>query len=234
MENIKIQGAKIHNLKNMNLTIPKRKLVVITGISGSGKSSLAFDILFEEGKNQYLRSIGVLAGLDKEDRFDTIEGLGPTVSVRQNTIRQSNPRSTVGSKTGILSQLALVFSADGMSLDEQEEHLSPAHFLYTTAEGMCIHCQGRGSYYDIDLEQLIPDKSSTLAEVYEKLKVTSGFLRILKKKIGSYFDTIFWQLPEEVREEVVYGTYDNGKQSIVSRGYFETHMKKGKMWKRFM
>ena len=64
MENIKIQGAKIHNLKNMNLTIPKRKLVVITGISGSGKSSLAFDILFEEGKNQYLRSIGVLAGLD--------------------------------------------------------------------------------------------------------------------------------------------------------------------------
>ena len=125
MENIKIQGAKIHNLKNINLIIPKRKLVVITGISGSGKSSLAFDILFEEGKNQYLRSIGVLAGLDKEDRFDTIEGLGPTVSVRQNTIRQSNPRSTVGSKTGILSQLALVFSADGMSLDEQEGHLSP-------------------------------------------------------------------------------------------------------------
>ena len=227
MENIKIQGAKIHNLKNINLIIPKRKLVVITGISGSGKSSLAFDILFEEGKNQYLRSIGVLAGLDKEDRFDTIEGLGPTVSVRQNTIRQSNPRSTVGSKTGILSQLALVFSADGMSLDEQEGHLSPAHFLYTTAEGMCIHCQGRGSYYDIDLEQLIPDKSTTLAEVYEKLKVTAGFLRILKKKIGSYFDTIFWQLPEEVREEVVYGTYDNGKQSYCIERILRNAYEKG-------
>jgi len=77
MEKIMIQGARIHNLKNINLTIPKRQLVVITGISGSGKSSLAFDILFEEGKNQYLRSIGILAGLDNEDRFDTMEGLRP-------------------------------------------------------------------------------------------------------------------------------------------------------------
>ncbi|MBQ4523280.1 MAG: excinuclease ABC subunit UvrA [Lachnospiraceae bacterium] len=227
MENIKIQGAKIHNLKNINLTIPKHQLVVITGISGSGKSSLAFDILFEEGKNQYLRSIGVLAGLDKEDRFDTIEGLGPTVSVRQNTIRQSNPRSTVGSKTGILSQLALVFSADGTFLEEKEEHLSPAHFLYTTAEGMCIHCQGRGFYYDIDLKQLIPGETITLTEVYEKLKVTSGFLRILKKKIGNYFDTPFWQLPEEVREEVVYGTYDNGKQSYCIERILRNAYEKG-------
>ena len=63
MEKIRIQGARVHNLKNINLTIPKRQLVVITGISGSGKSSLAFDILFEEGKNQYLRSIGILAGM---------------------------------------------------------------------------------------------------------------------------------------------------------------------------
>jgi len=85
----------------LDLTIPKRQLVVITGISGSGKSSLAFDILFEEGKNQYLRSIGILAGLDKEDRFDAMEGIGPTVAVRQNTIRQSNPRSTVGNSCSL-------------------------------------------------------------------------------------------------------------------------------------
>ena len=115
MEEIKIHGARIHNLKNINLTIPKHQLVVITGISGSGKSSLAFDILFEEGKNQYLRSIGILAGLDNEDRFDTIEGIGPTVAVHQNTIRQSNPRSTVGTKTGILNQLALIYASDGKS-----------------------------------------------------------------------------------------------------------------------
>ena len=78
MEEIKIQGARIHNLKNINITIPKQQLVVITGISGSGKSSLAFDIIFEEGKNQYLKSIGILAGLDNEDRFDMMEGIGPT------------------------------------------------------------------------------------------------------------------------------------------------------------
>jgi excinuclease ABC A subunit len=213
MKEIKIQGARIHNLKNINLTIPKNKLVVITGISGSGKSSLAFDILFEEGKNQYLRSIGILTGLDKEDRFNTIEGMGPTVAVRQNTIRQSNPRSTVGTKTGILNQLAFLYASDGKALDEHSEHLSTGFFLYTTADGMCISCQGRGSYYDINLEQLIPDKTTTLLEVYECLQVTTGFMRILKKKYGMYFDTHFWKLPEDIRGEVVYGTYDNGKQS---------------------
>ncbi len=213
MEEIRIQGARIHNLKNINLTIPKRQLVVITGISGSGKSSLAFDILFEEGKNQYLRSIGILAGLDNEDRFDKMEGIGPTVAVRQNIIRQSNPRSTVGSKTGILNQLALVYASDGRALEERKEQRSPSLFLYTTADGMCIQCQGRGSFYDVDLEQLIPNKMTTLAEVYESLNVTSGFLRLLRIKYSEHFKTPFWQLPEDVREEVVYGTYDNGKQS---------------------
>lgn len=227
MEEIKIHGARIHNLKNINLTIPKRQLVVITGISGSGKSSLAFDILFEEGKNQYLRSIGILAGLDNEDRFDTMEGIGPTVAVHQNTIRQSNPRSTVGTKTGILNQLALVYASDGKALDEHREHLSPGLFLYTTADGMCISCQGRGSYYDINLEQLIPDKATTLLEVYEGLKVTTGFLRILKKKYGMYFDTPFWQLPEDIQDEVVYGTYDNGKQSYCLERILRNAYEKG-------
>ncbi len=213
MEEIKIQGARIHNLQNINLTIPKHELVVITGISGSGKSSLAFDILFEEGKNRYLRSIGILAGTYNEDRFDTMEGIGPTVAVRQNTIRQSNPRSTVGTKTGILRQLALVYASDGKTLDEHREHLSPSFFLYTTPDGMCLSCQGRGSYYDINLEELIPDKKATLLEVYERLQVTAGFLRNLKKKYGMYFETPFWQLSEDIQGEVIYGTYDNGKQS---------------------
>lgn len=227
MERINIQGARIHNLKNINLSIPKSQLVVITGISGSGKSSLAFDIIFEEGKNQYLSSIGILAGFDKEDRFDSIEGIGPTVAVRQNTIRQSNPRSTVGTKTGILNQLAFIFASDGKAIQEQEEHLSPSHFLYTTADGMCIQCQGRGSYYDINLEQLIPDKSTTLLEVYEKLKVTSGFLRILRKKLGTYFDTPFWQLPEDIQEEVVYGTFEHGKQSYCVERILRNAFEKG-------
>lgn len=227
MEEIKIHGARIHNLKNIDLTIPKRQLVVITGVSGSGKSSLAFDIVFEEGKNQYLRSIGILAGLDNEDRFDSIEGIGPTVAVCQNTIRQSNPRSTVGTKTGILNQLALIYASDGKALEGHRKLLSPGSFIYTTADGMCINCKGRGSYYDINLKQLIPNKTTTLLEVYEGLKVTSGFLRILKKKYRMYFDTSFWQLPEDIRDEVVYGTYDNGKQSYCLERILRNAYEKG-------
>lgn len=227
MEEIKVHGARIHNLKNINLTIPKHKLIVITGISGSGKSSLAFDILFEEGKNQYLRSIGILAGLEKEERFDTIEGIGPTVSVRQNTIRQSNPRSTVGSKTGILNQLALVYASDGKNPLKSYHHLSPAYFLYTTVDGMCIHCQGRGSYYDVDINKLVPDKMVTLSELYRKLKVTKGFMRILEKKLGMYFETPFWELPDEIRDEVVYGTYENGKQSYCIERILRNSYEKG-------
>lgn len=227
MEEIKIHGARIHNLKNIDLTIPKRQLVVITGVSGSGKSSLAFDILFQEGKNQYLRSIGILAGLDNEDRFDSIEGIGPTVAVCQNTIRQSNPRSTVGTKTGILNELALIYASDGKVLEEHKKLLSPGSFIYTTADGMCINCKGRGSYYDINLRQLIPNKTTTLLEVYKGLKVTSGFLRILKKKYGMYFDTSFWQLPEDIQDEVVYGTYDNGKQSYCLERILRNAYEKG-------
>ncbi len=227
MEILKICGARIHNLKNMNLTIPKGKLIVITGISGSGKSSLAFDILFEEGKNQYLQSIGILAGLDNEDRFDKVEGIGPTVAVRQNTIRQSNPRSTVGSKIGLLNQLALLYASDGKNVEEFREPLPPGHFLYTTGEGMCISCQGKGSFYDINLEQLIPDKSTTLCEVYKRLQVTNGFLSILKKKYSKYLDTPFWQLSEEVKDEVVYGTYEKGKQSYCVERILRNAYEKG-------
>ena len=227
METIKIKGACIHNLKNIDVTIPKRKLVVITGISGSGKSSLAFDILFEEGKNQYLRSIGILAGLEKEERFDTIDGLGPTVAVRQNTIRQNNPRSTVGTKTGILNQLALLYASEAEVAGAKGEHLSPGAFLYTTADGMCVNCQGKGFYYEVNLEKLVQDKETTLLEVYKRLKVTAGFLRILKKKFGAYFETPFWELPEDILDEVVYGTYENGKQSYCIERILRNAYEKG-------
>ena len=227
MEMIQVQGAHIHNLKNINVNIPKQKLIVITGISGSGKSSLAFDILFEEGKNQYLRSIGILAGLDNEDRFERLEGIGPTVAVRQNLIRQNNPRSTVGSKTGLLNELALIYASEGKNKEGENRHLSPSTFLYTSADGMCINCQGRGTYYEVDLKQLVPNPHMTLIELYHMLKVTSGFMRLLEKKYGDYFNRAFWELPEDVRDEVVYGTYDNGKQSYCIERILRNAYEKG-------
>ena len=227
MEEIRIKGARIHNLKNVDITIPKRKLVVITGISGSGKSSLAFDVLFEEGKNQYLNSLGILAGLEKEERFDEIEGIGPAIAIKQNVIRQNNPRSTVGTKSGILNQLSLIYTSDGISLRENNNQFSPSHFLYTTADGMCVNCQGRGVYYDVNIEKLIPNKETTLIEVYENMKVTPGFLRILKKKFGAYFEMPFWDIPEEIREEIIYGTFEQGKQSYCIERILKNAHEKG-------
>ena len=113
MKHIDIDNARIHNLKNINVSIPKDKLVVVTGVSGSGKSSLVFDIIFEEGKKQYLQTIGMIPGITEEDKFDQISGIGPTVAVQQAIIRQSNPRSMVGTRTKILTYLAMLYAREG-------------------------------------------------------------------------------------------------------------------------
>jgi excinuclease UvrABC ATPase subunit len=106
MKTIEIHCARIHNLKQINVTIPKEQLVVVTGVSGSGKLSLIFEVIFEEGRCQYLQSIGMLPGIAEERKYDQITGLGPTVAVQQAIIRQSNPRSMVGTKTKVLTYLS--------------------------------------------------------------------------------------------------------------------------------
>lgn len=116
MDSIKITGAREHNLKDVSLTLPRRKLVVITGISGSGKSSLAFDTLFAEGQRRYMESLSAYARqfveqIDKPD-VDAIEGLSPSISVDQKTF-QRNPRSTVGTITEIYDFLRLLFARLG-------------------------------------------------------------------------------------------------------------------------
>ncbi len=116
MDRIKIVGARQHNLKNVDLAIPRRSLVVITGLSGSGKSSLAFDTIFAEGQRRYMESLSNYARqfvekLDKPD-VDSIEGLSPSVAVDQRSF-QRNPRSTVGTVTEVYDFLRLLFSRVG-------------------------------------------------------------------------------------------------------------------------
>lgn len=113
MDEIKIVGARIHNLKSLNVNIPKKKITLITGVSGSGKSSLAFDIIFNEGMNRYLQAIGFPPKLEDEKPFDLIEGLSPTVAVEQRTTRAFNPRSTVGTKTIIYNLLRMLYAIEG-------------------------------------------------------------------------------------------------------------------------
>ena len=111
-----IKGARQHNLKNINVEIPRDKLVVITGLSGSGKSSLAFDTIYAEGQRRYVESLSAyarqfLGQMDKPD-VDYIEGLSPTISIDQKTAGR-NPRSTVGTVTEIYDYLRLLFARIG-------------------------------------------------------------------------------------------------------------------------
>ena len=115
-EKLIVKGARQHNLKNINVEIPRNKLVVITGLSGSGKSSLAFDTIYAEGQRRYVESLSAyarqfLGQMDKPD-VDYIEGLSPAISIDQKTTSR-NPRSTVGTVTEIYDYLRLLFARAG-------------------------------------------------------------------------------------------------------------------------
>ncbi|WP_128894124.1 excinuclease ABC subunit UvrA [Longirhabdus pacifica] len=224
MKNIVIQGARLHNLKGIDISIPKNKLVVMTGVSGSGKSSLAFDIIFEEGRKQYLQSLGVFTALVEEDKFDHIAGISPTIAVQQNMIRQRNTRSTVGTKTNILKMMALLFamkreiscSVCGTMLDSYftcpqcehvEESLPVGYFLYNNPNGMCIRCSGKGTYAEINLNTLIPDEHTTLKQVLHTVNPKPGYLKLFYKKFADYIDMPFTVIPDEVKLDILYGQY---------------------------
>ena len=117
MDNIIIKGARENNLKNVNITLPKNKLIVMTGLSGSGKSSLAFDTIYQEGQRRFVESLSsyarqFLGGMEKPD-VDLIEGLSPAISIDQKTTSK-NPRSTVGTVTEIYDYLRLLFARIGI------------------------------------------------------------------------------------------------------------------------
>ena len=117
MDKIVIKGARENNLKNIDIELPKNKLIVMTGVSGSGKSSLAFDTIYAEGQRRYVESLSAyarqfLGGSEKPD-VDSIEGLSPAISIDQKTTNK-NPRSTVGTVTEIYDYLRLLFARIGV------------------------------------------------------------------------------------------------------------------------
>ena len=125
-EKITVRGAREHNLKNIDIDIPRNSLVVISGKSGSGKSSLAFDTIFSEGQRRYMESVSAYArqflGVMKKPNVDYIGGLSPAISIEQRTI-SNNPRSTVGTITEIYDYYRLLFAKIGKPYCPNDENL---------------------------------------------------------------------------------------------------------------
>ena len=117
LDAIVIKGAREHNLKNIDLTLPRNRLIVITGLSGSGKSSLAFDTIYAEGQRRYVESLSSYArqflGQMEKPHFDSIRGLSPAISIEQKA-QSNNPRSTVGTITEVHDYLRVLYARIGV------------------------------------------------------------------------------------------------------------------------
>lgn len=177
-KNIIIKGARVHNLKNIDVAIPKNKLVVITGMSGSGKSSLAFDTLYAEGQRRYVESLSSYArqfmGRMNKPDVDYIKGIAPAIAIEQKVIT-SNPRSTVGTSTEIYDYLKLLFSRIGKTYSPESGKLvkkdtvsTVVDYISKLAEGttVTIYCP------------LYPHNNRTIKEELAVL-LQKGFLRVL-------------------------------------------------------
>ncbi|WGV60439.1 excinuclease ABC subunit UvrA [Brevibacillus brevis] len=214
---IQIIGARTHNLKNINLEIPKNALVVITGVSGSGKSSLAFDTIYAEGQRRYIESLSIQARqfLDQlpKPQVVALKGLSPSIAIDQEP-NNRNPRSTVGTVTEIYEFLKLLFARIGAQSGNSKAKLEPNNFSFNSPYGMCPGCNGKGIQLKID-KALLMDEDKTILEgailpwaserdqYYEKLlhKVCQEFginADIpLKKQPKEAINKLFYGIPEQ-------------------------------------
>ena len=163
---IKVSGARQHNLKNVNLEIPRDALVVFTGVSGSGKSSLAFGTLYAEAQRRYLESVSPYArrlfNQMQVPEVDSIEGLPPAVALQQHRGAVST-RSSVGSVTTISNLLRMLFSRAG-DYPKNQSIIYAEGFSPNTPEGACPECHGLGRVYEVTEKTMVPDDSLSIRE----------------------------------------------------------------------
>jgi excinuclease ABC subunit A len=165
-DSVRIRGAREHNLKNVSLDIPRNALVVFTGVSGSGKSSLAFGTLYAEAQRRYLESVAPYARRLFHQlsvpQVDAIDGLPPAVALQQ---QRGSPttRSSVGSVTTLSNLLRMLYSRAG-TYPRNQPHLEAESFSANTPEGACERCHGLGRTYQVTEKTMVPDDSLTIRE----------------------------------------------------------------------
>lgn len=177
MENIVIKGARENNLKNVDLTLPKNKLIVMTGVSGSGKSSLAFDTIYAEGQRRYVESLSAyarqfLGGTEKPD-VDSIEGLSPSISIDQKTT-SNNPRSTVGTVTEIYDYLRLLYARIGVAMCPNHHIPIKGQSIEEMANKLLEYQEGTKM---VIMSPVVHGEKGTHKDLLEKLR-KEGYLRI--------------------------------------------------------
>lgn len=206
---IQVRGARVHNLKNVDVDLPRNALVVFTGISGSGKSSLAFGTLFAESQRRYLDSVSPYARrlIDQVDEpdVDAIEGLPPAVALQQQRGTPS-VRSSVASVTTISNGLRMLYSRAG-DYPVGQEMLYADAFSPNTPEGACPTCSGIGRVFEVTEALMVPDATKTIRERAIASWPTAwqgqNLSRILTT-LGHDIDTPWNQLPKKTRDWILY------------------------------
>ena len=206
---VQVRGAREHNLKNVTLDIPRDALVVFTGVSGSGKSSLAFGTLYAEAQRRYLESVSPYARrlfhqMPVPD-VDDIDGLPPAVALQQ---QRGSPttRSSVGSVSTLSNSLRMLYSRAG-DYPRGQDLLYAESFSPNTAQGACPECHGLGRVYQVTEQSMVPDDSLTIRERAVAAWPTAWHgqnLRDILVTLGHDVDTPWRELPKKVRNWILF------------------------------
>ena len=232
---ISIRNAKENNLRSVSLDIPKNNLIVVTGVSGSGKSSLVFDVINKAAESQYLGSFSTYAhqflGKLRHPDVELVEGLSPSISIDQHSA-QNNPRSTVGTLTGIYDHLRLLFARCGkFSYGVAPFRIDRSLFSFNSPSGACPACKGLGIEDRLDPDLLVADASRSIRDRALVITAPNGYIiysqvtmDVLNQVCNAEgFDVdIPWQdLTSEQKKIVLYGSdkieIPFGKHTLESR-----------------
>ncbi|SHN11083.1 excinuclease ABC subunit UvrA [Rhizobacter sp. OV335] len=206
---VEVRGAREHNLKNVDVDIPRDALVVFTGVSGSGKSSLAFGTLYAEAQRRYFESVSPYARrlIDQVGvpAVDSIEGLPPAISLQQQR-GTPNARSSVGSVTTLSSLVRMLYSRAG-SYPPRQPMLYAEDFSPNTPQGACPECHGLGRVFEVNEKTMVPDDSLTIRERAVAAWPTAWQgqnLRDILVTLGHDVDTPWRDLPKKVRHWILF------------------------------